>query len=277
MLKGVVIPRAKMEISGLKTLKIHSSYEFEDIAYFCLYWDKIATPISQGIRLQFPFEEQLIDYGILERLERVNLNSFTGGVDMAQNELWMFSTIAKEKLRDSENDWLIHHLTKEPLYREKDTLMQDMLRVKITNLLPIPVQSGHNSLDDIITFKKRRADELNNLHYTLNALLERIYNSKVEVIQKQELSDFKKALEELDKTVKEKFKIYRKGDLEIGLDLNPINFLSLISSQNFMEVATNIFSIFSIKQHYGVTLNQHASKNNMRLEYISSARSEYII
>lgn len=276
MLKGVVIPRAKMEISNLNTLKIHSNYEFEDIAYFCLYWDKIATPSSRALSLQLPFEEQLVEYGILERLERVNLNNYIG-TDIAQNELWMFSTIAKEKLQDSDNDWLVHHLTKEPIYRKKDTLMQDMLRVKITNFLPVPVQSEHNSLDDIINFKKRRADELNNLHYTLNALLERIYNSKVEVIQKQELSDFKKALEELDKTVKEKFKIYRKGDLEIGLDLNPINFLSLISSQNFMEVATNIFSIFSINKCYGVTLNQHARRNNMRLEYISSARSEYII
>ncbi|WP_407480079.1 DUF6236 family protein [Acinetobacter baumannii] len=276
MLKGVVIPRAKMEISNLNTLTIHSCYEFEDIAYFCLYWDKIATPSSRALSLQLPFEEQLVEYGILERLERVNLNNYIGA-DIAQNELWMFSTIAREKLQDSDNDWLVHHLTKEPIYRKKDTLMQDMLRVKITNLLPVPVQSEHNSLDDIINFKKRRADELNNLHYTLNALLERIYNSKVEVIQKQELSDFKKALEELDKTVKERFKIYRKGDLEIGLDLNPVNFLSLISSQNFMEVATNIFSIFSINKCFGVTLNQHARRNNMRLEYISSARSEYII
>lgn len=276
MLRGVVIPRAKIELREPNTIKINSTYSFEDIAYFCLYWDKIATPISTGIKFEFPFAEQLIEYGILEQLERINLNSYMGGIEMVQNELWMFSTIAKEKLRDSDNDWLIHHLTKEPIYRKKDALMQDMLRVKITNLLPIPVQSEHNSLDDIINFKRSRADELNNLHYTLNALLERIYNSKIEVIQKQELSDFKKALEELDKTVKERFKVYRKGDLEIGLNANPVNLITLASSQNFMEAATNIFSIFSINKCYGITLNEPAKKNNMKLEYISSARSEYI-
>lgn len=277
MLKGVVIPRAKMSINRLKEMHIRSTYTFEDIAYFCLYWDKIAISTCRDIRIELPFEDQLIEHNILERIERVNLKQSFFQKNYAENEAWMFGCIAKEKIQDKENDWLIHHLTQEPIYREKDTITQDLLRLKITNFLPIPVQSDKNSLDDIIKFKKQRADELDNLHFTLNALLERIYSSNIEVIEKQELAQLKKAIHELDKTVIERFKVYKKSDLEIGIDLNPFNFLSLLTSQNFMEITTNILSLFSINQVYGVTLNLPAKKKNMRLEYISSAKSAYII
>lgn len=277
MLKGVVIPRAKMEIDKLGTMHIKSSYTAEDIAYFCLYWDKIATPTQKEIFTPFPFEKQLIQHNILERIERVNLKQLFGQQNHAENEAWAFGCIAKQKIQDTENDWLVHHLTPEPIYRKRDSLEQDLLRLKITNFLPVPVISDKNSLDDIINFKKQRADELSNLHLTLNSLLEKIHNSKVEVIEKQELSELRKAIKELDKTIIERFRVYRKSSLEIGLNINPINFSSLIQSQNFMEISTNLLSILSINQVYGVTLNLPAKRNNMQLEYISSAKSEYII
>lgn len=281
--RGVVIPENVMDVDG-NSLYIDRCYDNEDIFYYSLYWDKIAIPRVSGIGSYIPLEQELVSLGILER-PSVNIN--TDG-DIAQAVQFVFGTIAKEKLNDSKADWLVHHMSKDPIYAPIHTKKQDTIRLKITNALPIPSNDGKFSLDDLLEFKYRRDSELQALHATMDRLLKKIHTEELDVIRKAELKRFESAVVELDKTIYERFKIYKKSDWEVNVNIPMDSALVLIANapavyKDLMTggipictIATSIASIFSLKKKYGVTLNRY-NHNDYNLEYLSSARSENII
>lgn len=281
MKRCVVIPPAIMNVSQ-NNVHLKRSYNSEDLIYFCLYWDKVATTVSRVIHIGLPFEKELMEAGVLERKSFEHPKIFMpGGVGGGEDQLWSFEKIVKEKLDDDKNDWIIHHLSDEPVYSDNNSLRQNLTRLKITNLLPIPKLSEKNSIIDILEFKERRADELKALHSTLDNVLKKIHSEEIEVLKKVELEHLRIAIQELDKTVVERFKVYKKSDLEVSLDLGPSNILdlgkALINPLNFMDVGTALLSLISISQKYGVTFNYPALKNKLNLDYLASAKSEYII
>ncbi|MEK5777879.1 DUF6236 family protein, partial [Acinetobacter nosocomialis] len=85
------------------------------------------------------------------------------------------------------------------VYSDNNSLRQNLTRLKITNLLPIPKLSEKNSIIDILEFKERRADELKALHSTLDNVLKKIHSEEIEVLKKVELEHLRIAIQELDK------------------------------------------------------------------------------
>lgn len=281
--RGIVAPAGLMSISGT-SMTIERTYTSEDIFYYAMYWDKIAIPTSSGFHCALPLEKELISSGILER---PSLPAY-GSVDIAQHTHWTFGEIAKQKLKEDKSDWVIHHMSGDPIYLPEHSTKQDSIRLKITKALPIPSDEGKFSLDDLLDFKLRRASELEGLHSTMDKLLRKIHHEEIDVIQKTELKRFENAINELDKTVFERFKIYKKSDFEVNLDLKGDALLALalnapaISSNLLTNeipvaaLATSILSVFSLSKKYGLTFNHH-NQGDFNLEYISSARSENII
>lgn len=281
--RGIVAPAGIMSISGT-SMHIERTYSPEDIFYYAMYWDKIAIPTSSAFHCGLPLERELISSGILERPQL----PVVGTVDIAQHTHWTFGEIAKQKLKEDKSDWMIHHMSGDPIYLPQHSTKQDSIRLKITKALPIPSNDGNFSLDDLLEFKLRRASELEGLHTTMDKLLKKIHYEEVNVIQKTELKRFENAINELDKTVFERFKIYKKSDFEVNLDLKgdalialalnaPVIGSALLTSEiPVATLATSIFSVFSLSKKYGVTFNQY-NQGDYNLEYISSARSENII
>lgn len=281
--RGIVAPAGIMSISGTK-MHIARTYSNEDIFYYVMYWDKIAIPTSSAFHCGVPLERELISLGLLERPQLPVI----GKVDVAQHTHWTFGEIAKIKLKEEKADWMVHHMSGDPIYLPEHSTKQDFIRLKITKALPIPSGEGKFSLDDLLDFKYRRSSELEGLHTTMDRLLRKIHYEEIDVIQKTELKRFENAIKELDKTVFERFKIYKKSDFEVNIDLKgdallalalntPAIGSSLLTGEiPIAALATSIMSVFSLSKKYGVTLNQY-NQGDYNLEYISSARSENIL
>lgn len=281
--RGIVAPAGIMSISGTR-MHIERTYSNEDIFYYVMYWDKIAIPSSSAFHCGLPLERELASLGILERPQLPVI----GIVDVAQHTHWTFGEIAKQKLKEDKSDWMIHHMSGDPIYLPQHSTKQDSIRLKITKALPIPSNDGNFSLDDLLDFKLRRASELEGLHTTMDNLLKKIHYEEITVIQKTELKRFENAINELDKTIFERFKIYKKSDFEVNIDLKgdalvalalnaPVIGSDLLTGEiPVATLATSIFSVFSLSKKYGVTFNQY-NHGDYNLEYISSARSENII
>lgn len=281
--RGIVAPSGIMAING-SNLFLERSYIPEDIFYYVMYWDKIAIPTSPAIHIGLPLENELKSLDILERPSLPTI----GVVDAARHVHWTFGEIAKQKLKDEDFDWIVHHMSGDPIYLPEHSTKIDTIRLKITNALPIPSADGKFSLDDLLEFKNRRSSELEGLHTTMDRLLKKLNNEELDVIRKTELKRFENAILELDKTVIERFKIMKKSDFEVNIDLtgdaiqalilNTSALIHDIKSNNIplATIATSILSVFSLSKKYGVTLNQY-NHGDFNLEYISSARSENII
>lgn len=281
--RGIVAPNGIMSING-NSLFLERSYLPEDIFYYIMYWDKIAIPTSQAIHFGLPFENELKSLNILER----PILPIIGKVDVAQHVHWTFGEIAKQKLNDEDSDWIIHHMSGDPIYLPGHATKKDTLRLKITNALPIPSASGNFSLNDLLEFKERRSSELEGLHSTMDQFLKKLYSEEIDVIRKTELKRFENAILELDKTVVERFKIIKKSDVEVNIDLKSDALLALVlnapaiihdihtNNIPLATIATSILSVLSFQKKYGVTFNQY-NHGDFNLEYISSARSENIV
>ncbi|EPF6032842.1 DUF6236 family protein [Acinetobacter baumannii] len=281
--RGIVAPSGIMAIKG-NNLFLERTYIPEDIFYYVMYWDKIAIPTSSIIHMGLPLEKELKSLGILERPSL----PATGTVEAARHVHWTFGEVAKQKLKDDDFDWIIHHMSGDPIYLPEHSAKKDTLRLKITNALPIPSSDGKFSLDDLLEFKNRRASELEGLHTTMDRLLKKLNHEELDVIRKTELKRFENAILELDRTVFERFKIMKKSDFEVNIDLTGDAIQALILNTPALihdiksngiplaTIATSILSMFSLSKKYGVTLNQY-NHGDFNLEYISSARSENII
>lgn len=277
--RGIVAPGGIMSIKG-NSMHLARSYLPEDIFYYAMYWDKIAIPSSPSIHIGLPLEDELSQLGILERPTM----PLIGTVEAARHVHWTFGEIAKQKLKEDKSDWVIHHMSGDPIYLPEHSTKKDVIRLKITNALPIPSADGKFSLDDLLDFKFRRSAELEGLHITMDKFLKKLHSEELDVIQKTELIRFENAIQELDKTVLERFKVYKKSDLEINLELTGALALTIpaivqdIQSNKIplATIATSIISCLTLSKTYGVTFNQY-NHGDFNLEYISSARSENII
>jgi len=283
--RGIVAPNGIMAVNG-NNLFLERSYIPEDIFYYVMYWDKIAIPTSSLIHIGLPFENEL---GSLDILERPTLPA-TGSVDVARHVHWTFGEIAKQKLNDENSDWIIHHMSGDPIYLPEHATKKDNIRLKITNALPIPSNDGNFSLNDLLEFKERRASELEGLHATMDQFLKKLNSEEIDAIRKTELKRFENAIVELDKTLFERFKIIKKSDWEVTLSPDIPTLLEkapaivgAVIADNYAEfnlpiitTITSIASMLSISKKFGITFNQY-NHGDFNLEYISSARSENII
>ena len=276
--RGIIAPAAIMNING-SSMHIDRMYSAEDLYYYTLYWDKITIPTPTMIDMPLPFENELISAKVLDRPSL----PFSGG-DISIHTHWSFGEIAKQKITQEESDWTIHHLSNEPIYLPEHTLKQNHLKLKITNALPIPSVNGTFSLYDLLEFKIRRSSELEALHTTMDQLLKKINVEEIPAIQKSELIRFENAIKELDRTIFERFKVYKKSDFEVNISVSPDTIKALGTSLivdgvtggiPIATIATSISSLFSIEKKYGITFNRY-NQGNYNLEYISSARSENI-
>jgi len=294
IIRGIVTPPGKVSINA-NAYYMNSSFDSDEMLYLSLYWDKILIPTGY-IHVDTPFEEELISGGLLIRPHSAKIKpsphsiNADGSIKVASHELYAFGEFAKEKLNMNGEDWVIQHYSQSPIYLPEHRNEQNNIRLKITNILPFPSHNESFSIDDLLEFKLRRKDQLGELHQTMDELLKRIYIEPINALKESELRRFENAVRELDKPLIERFKVIRKSDWEVSLSPDIPTLIEKTTAIGSAIVADNytginfpvlssiaaLGSFLSISKKYGFTFNQFA-KNDIKLEYISGAKSEKII
>lgn len=293
IIRGVITPPGQVSIRG-NHYHMEKSYSNEDLLYYALYWDKIVIP-SGIVKITSELAEELIKSDVLSQPGTFKIKPHPstinpdGSVSMERHELYAFGEIAKSKLKEKGANWVISHIDGDPIYLPTHSNKENSLRLRVTQILPFPAMTGEYSVDDLLNFKLRRESELAALHDSMDNLIRKLYNEPIQAIRESEIKRFENAVDELDKTLFERFKVIQKSDWEVGLNLDPVNILERTSAIGaaiaadhalspfpiFTSIA-GLASVFSLNKKYGLTFNQYA-RDDIKLEYISGAKSEKII
>src|SRR5690606_28875201 len=207
---------------ALKLAKVDST----DINYFLLYFDKVVIPQNNLIFLEDEIMRSLVSEKIIDSpLVRIeSYNSRTDPVDVFTQA----RTITANKIisDDPFNDWTIHQIDDEPELVKKGVTKFNSLRVEFLNCLPVP--SKNVSYEEILRFKNDRRSELAELHKGLDELyLDVLRSPDYEFARRREVSELQKALANVHRVSKEKFKFLTNYSLTT--DLN-INYQSILAS-----------------------------------------------
>lgn len=291
--RGIITTHGKVSVVG-ERYRMNGIMPDIEMLYLSLYWDEIIIPTGI-LRVGLPFEQDLIKYGVLTRPDTLQIppskSSITadGSIKFASHEVYAFGEIAKQKIDVAGEDWVIQHFS-EPTYMPEHRNEQNNIRLRISNILPIPSITETFNLEDLLEFKYRRKDQLGELHQSMDELLRRIYVEPIPAIKESELKRFENAVKELDKPLIERFKVIRKSDWEVSLspdiptilEKTPI-IAGAIATDGMLNMdfpvissIASIASILSLTRKYSFTFNQFA-KEDIKLEYIAGAKSENII
>lgn len=187
--------------------------------------------------------------------------------------------------------WSINHINGDPIYMPQHRLEQDSIRLRIADALPYPALTGEYNIVDLLEFKRKRSDELGQLHESMDNLLSKIIKEPIQDIRENEIKRFENAVLELDKTLMERFKFTNKSNWELNVsspDMTTLFNAALgvsggIMTDNglgnnfpYMTTLSLIGSTLSLSKNYGFTFNQYA-KDDLKLEYITRAKSENIL
>jgi len=286
MNRNILAPFAVMKHSP-ESLSIYRTYNDEDMFYFTLYWNKVCIPKSRNFHITLPFEKDLIDEKQLERPLFIAPGPYKNDVD---NAVFEFSQITNNKLKDENSIWDIHHFSEQAIYADEFTVRKRLLKMEISNCLPIPSTDNLISLHDILEFKARRSAEFQAFHSSINDLYQSILSQPdYDIAKKEAITQLKKALKSLDQTMFEKFKLIKKSGIGLNFDFSLDKIFdstlklvgaatvdsNLPTSIPFMTLFTTATSFISFKQEYDVTFNNVNSP--LSLEYLAKAKSENLI
>jgi hypothetical protein len=164
--------------------------EPEHLRHYLLYWDKIEFPNNNIINIgSSPDVDYLEQCGMLQRT-RVTLSKFSGNIGFAYVQSQAIA--ARELAKKEPGQWTIAQSGPRLFLPENLSDSVPSLEVELYNSLPSP---GENvSLEDILQFKERYADELLAFRSRLDELYLEITNSgdipraKIAAIEKLEQS-----------------------------------------------------------------------------------------
>lgn len=292
--RGVVTPPGQVTITGNR-YSLTKPLSGEDLLYYAMYWDKIIIP-SGLVQFNSPLHDELIRNGVLSQPSTFEIPPHpstidaNGGLSMERHELYAFGEIAKSKLNAKFENWVISHIGGDPIYSPLHCEEENVLRLRVSQILPFPALTGEYSIDDLLNFKLRRSSELAALHESMDNLIKKIHDEPIQAIRESELKRFENAVQELDKTLIERFKVIQKSDWEVSFtpDISTImeespKLIGGFALDNFTGTSFPVFSsiaaitsMLSINKKIGFTFNQYA-KDDLKLSYISGAKSEKII
>lgn len=293
--RGILLYPGNMKTtSNGQGFSISEQMSQEDMFYYALYWDKIMIS-SSVLNVDLPCDMEFIRQGVLEKLYSLQYQEESpyrsGGriEDFASHELWVFGDVAKRKLEAYGEDWTICHLNGEPEYMPEHSKEANTIRLRISDVLPSPQVTSESDVEKLLNFKLDRASELDALHDSMDNLIKRVYEEDLHALKEKEIKRFENAVNELDRTLIERFKIIQKSDWEVALNLDPVDIVEkttaigaaiyadhTLSPYPIFTGITGLLSMLSFSKKYGMTFNRYA-RNDIKLEYISAAKSKKII
>lgn len=257
----------------------------EELRFYILYWDKIVIPDNNLFSVGVPEENELLACEAISR-PKVNYQGSYRGDQITNAILSCQSVVAKELVQDKDVDWVLHQIGDSLAILDDFACEQNSLRVSLANALPVPI--GEIQFQDILEFKRRRADELAELHSSLDELYFEILDSPdQDLMAKAVVSRLLKAIQNINNVSNEKFEVTKKYDLSAELNLSGndvitgagagalVDFYSNGLTIPIATIAGAIISLIKISAKVNVTFEP--AKENRKLAYLSSASKEGIL
>lgn len=282
MKRGIIANTGKINRTDKDTISIQSNLNNSDINYYLLYWDKIVLPTNNIFHQTIPYEEDLINSGILER-PRVQFSNWSTDIENGFFDLFITaqSQVANDLLgKKGDTDWVIHQIGKEIIISSQQQREFQSLKVELYNCLPVPYDSIHP--DIILNFKEKRKTEFEQLHKTIDEFYFDILKSPDQDFKRKIVnSELEKAIINVQKISSEKFQKSTKYNFvtELNLDLKDIissSALGYILDTFCFQVgypigtlASGIFSCVNLKINR--TTSVEASKDKQKLSFLAEA------
>lgn len=258
----------------------------QEVRYYALYWDKIVIPDSNLIHIEIPEEEVLVQTGVIER-PGVRFEGRWGGSDMGYSFALAQAEVAKKLIaHDNTTDWVVHQIGSSLILPNEFMEARNTIRCELVNVLPVP--PGDAPIADVLDFKQRRSDELNNLHVHLEcAYLEALKSPDPELSKKSAIRELSRSIADLERVSSEKWQRTSKFDCSFELNLNSVNLSKAIAASAVLDFFSNVFSVpispalagvaslFNIKACYNSTFTPAAKQD--KLAYLSHARHEKLL
>jgi hypothetical protein len=284
MKRGIITSSGKFKRDGEFGINV-STLSQSDVNHYILYWDKIIVPNNNFIKTKIPQEEELINYGKLE-IRRYNV-PLSGSIDMFGIEVRTQSQLANEILAEkSEFDWTFLQISNEIHIAEKLKKEFNSIKVDLLNCLPVP--NDDIKIDEVLSFKEKRKDELYQLHSTIDSLYLDILNSPdKDLTARKSLFELNQSIRNLDSVSKEKFKFLTKYNLTTELNLNGKDLITALASGAVFDfytsgitipigtVVAGVASLIKVKANR--TTSVEKADNKLKLNYLSQASKKRII
>lgn len=285
MQRGIIASPAIISIHG-NGFTMERSISPEEVRYYALYWDKIVIPGSNLVYVAIPEEDVLVETGVIDR-PRVGFSGTWSGADVGNSFALAQSVVAKKLIEeDTSTDWVIHQIGANLNLPSEFLEKRKTLRLDLINLLPVP--SGDVPIVDVLEFKQRRADELNNLHSKLElAYIEALKSPDQDLASKLAIRDLNEAIQNLQTVASEKWLRTPKFDFSLELNLDGSRLIQSVAAGAVFDFFTNGFavpigsiiggvvSVFNLKASHGASFIPAAKQE--KLAYLSHAQTERII
>lgn len=286
MKRGIITNIGKTKRVSENQVTISGNYSQSDFNYYILYWDKIVLPTNNIIHQDIPYEEELIQLGVLER-PIVYFNHWSSSEANSPFDLFVKSqsiTASKLLTEKSDYEWNIHQIGEEIVIDDELKKSYNSLKVGLFNCLPVPIEDIHPEI--LLDFKFRRKDELENLHKSIDELYFTILNSSdIQLQKKITESDFKKSIQNLEKISFEHFGKTSKYDFTTELNINElisrsilgyaVDFFTHGTSIPIVSIISGLSSLINIK--LSKTTSLEANKEKIKLSYLANANKDGII
>lgn len=257
----------------------------DEVRYYLMYWDKVTIPTNNLVHIGIPEEDELIRCQAIER-PRITFQGSFGGDVLTNAILSCQTVIASEKVKDKNIDWCIHQFGQSLSLPQQYKETKDVIRFDLINALPVP--SAETPIADILEFKQRRADELNELHHALDDIyIEILKSPDTDLTSKKQISDLKEKISNLHRAQSESFSKTKKFDLSLDLNISGKDLMLAASSGAVIDFLHNgltmpiatmvggVVSCLKISAKQSVTFSPAAKNKN--LAYLSSAHREELL
>ncbi|EKO3982999.1 hypothetical protein DID95_11870 [Vibrio fluvialis] len=285
MEKGIIAAPAKVSGNGSK-FQSEGALTVEELRYFLLYWDRVVVPTTNLIHLALPEEKDFLSTNVITR-PSVPFSGTFNGEKMARAQIEAQTRIANELITHDRNvDWTLHQIGDSIFLPSRDAVQKQMIRVELQNCLPVPI--GNVPAHEILEFKERRKDQLQELHKHLEDLYFEVLSSPDPSLKsKRTVSDLKTAIASVDKVASEKWIVTKKFNLSAELNLNAKDIVTGAAAGSAFDFFLDMFTlpigtiagalapVVKVRAKYDVSLK--AAQNKCVLGYLASAQKESLI
>jgi hypothetical protein len=294
MKKGIVTSVNK--ITDISTGKVLGGQQLsaQDLSYYALYWDAIAIPTNNIVHVSVPNEDDWLSAGVLFRPQAQHQGSIyisqmsvsNGEIQVPEDsEIYTFlkNSVAEVTATfiesDKEIDWVAHQFGGDELILQEDPAFtkRNVIRLKLLNLLPVPI--GSVSAHEILDFKYRRKDELQNLHRAIDEMyVEITKSSDIDFSSSRKVDDFQNKIKDLHKVSDEQWKTTSKYSLSLDMSVkNTLIGLAMGWQSPILPSVSAIAGAVICSMKLTKTLDIANQKEKHILAYLSHAKKEGVI
>lgn len=294
--KGVIASPIEFEYK-MVGFRVRTGLSQEMLRYYLLYWDEIVVPDDALLGVGGFDLKQLESLDCVYRPLIKHKGHFSGH-EIADAVLQGQYELARLLHKDPNVDWVLHQSNSDRLAGlQKDTIEQNALKLRLSNLLPVP--TADVPFHDLVNFRQRRYDEFSQLHALLDELYLQVLSSPDQPLSEKKVTlELRQLVDDLDKLTKERFGLLNKISIEPSYDLKvkdlinyPLITNALSSFNTFLEnggvtdynslaatslgLAIGVASNINIK--ISLTKKPKGCNDKPRLSFIADAAKEGLI